>query len=361
MLDATGFTFRTALSAMKYVGEATVEEISGESGTCLTIEWRSPLDERFPDGLLFSLSRAKLRRDVCVVKGIGAKTRDKLARSGLRRLEDLAYSSRRSWRAQARLLLDWIGRDQVGLLRATRRVKDIDLMFCFQPEKVAYLDIETTGLHADARVFAIAIGIAAPEERRFKITQLFARDYAEEFTIVKRAVELLAGTGCIVTFNGKAFDVPVLKGRAWYYLGESDSVFERHHVDLVHELRRVKGLKRRAPLAHYEGSILHEDRAFDIPSAMIPGLYAEFTASGGGPAFTRVLKSVIGPGKPLEVAGTPIGEALISAHPGLSDMFRVLHHNMVDVRSLHRLLGWALRESYSRARASGFPSDERSG
>ncbi len=361
MLDATGSTFRTALSAMRTVAAATVDEISGEAGTCLAIEWHSPLSERFTDELLFSLSRAKLRRDVCIVKGIGAQTRAKLARSGLRRLEDLVYSSRRSWRAQACQMLDWIRNNQAGPLRATRRVKDIDLMFCFKPEKVAYLDIETTGLQPDSRVFAIAIGVAVPGERQFKITQLFARDLAEEYAIVKRAIDMLEGVECIVTFNGKAFDVPVLKGRAWYYLGDSDAVFDRHHVDLVHELRRVKGLKKRARLAQYEASILRKSRSVDVPSAAIPGLYAAFVARDGGEAFTRFMKAAMSTEQPPTGSQTGINEALVNVDYELADMFRVLHHNMVDVKSLHDLIGWALRESYSKARAHDSPPDARSG
>jgi hypothetical protein len=361
MFDATGSTFRTALSAMRTAEEATVDEISGEAGTCLAIEWHSPLSERFPDELLFSLSRAKLRRDVSIVKGIGTQTRVKLARSGLRRLEDLVYSSRRSWRAQACLLLDWIRNNQAGPLRATRRVKDIDLMFCFKPEKVAYLDIETTGLQADSRVFAIAIGVVAPGEKRFKITQLFARDLAEEYAIVKRAIDILEGVECIVTFNGKAFDVPVLKGRAWYYLGDSDVVFDRHHVDLVHELRRVKGLKKRARLAHYEASILHMTRSIDVPSAAIPGLYAAFVARDGGAAFSQFMKAAMGTGQPPAGAQAGINDALVNADFELADMFRVLHHNMIDVKSIHDLIGWALRESYSKTKARDLPPDARSG
>nr|MDO8085073.1 ribonuclease H-like domain-containing protein [Candidatus Sigynarchaeum springense] len=361
MLDTTGGTFKTALSTMLPFDEAVVDEISSEAGTCLAIEWRSPLNARFPDKLLFSLSRAKLRRDICIVKGIGARTRDKLVRSGLKRLEDLVFSSRKSWRSQACSLLDWIDNNRFSSLRATGRVKDIDLMFCFKPEKVAYIDVETTGLNADSIVFAIAIGIAAPEEKLFKITQLFARDYTEEHAIVKRAIDLLKGVDCIVSFNGKAFDVPILKGRAWYYLGDSGVVFDRHHVDLVHELRRVKGLKKRARLAHFETSILHVSRPIDVPSAMIPGIYAGFVARGGGAAFTRFVKGAMGIGQQPAGMRAGINDSLVNADFETADMLRVLHHNMVDVRSLHDLLGWALRESYAKAKARDLPSRLRNG
>ncbi|MEX2681090.1 MAG: ribonuclease H-like domain-containing protein [Candidatus Sigynarchaeota archaeon] len=361
MLDTTSGTFKTALSTMQPFDEAVVDEISIDAGTCLAIEWHSPLNALFPDKLLFSLSRAKIRRDVCIVKGIGERTRDKLARSGLRRLEDLLYSSRRSWRTQAASLLDWIDNDRFALLRATRRIKDLDLMFCFKPEKVAYIDIETTGLNPGSRVFAVAIGIAAPEEKLFKITQLFARDYTEEFTIVKRAVDILNGVDCIVSFNGKAFDVPVLKSRAWYYLGDTDGVFDRHHVDLLHELRRVQGLKRRTRLVHFEASILHATRALDVPSAMIPAIYEGFVARGGGPAFTSSMKAAMGNRQTLPVARSGINETFVDIDFETADMLRVLHHNMIDVKSLHDLLGWALRKSYAKARANDQPYSPQSG
>lgn len=350
MFDASSATFRTALSTIGPIDDAMVKEITSDSGTCLMIEWHSPLNERFPDELLFSLSRAILRRDLRIIKGIGAQTREKLARSGVRCLEDLVLSSRKAWRAQARFLIDLIRCRDASQLRATRRVKDLDLMFCFHPGKVAYVDIETTGLGADARVFAIAIGIVKPGEKQFTITQLFARDPSEEFAIVKRTVDILDGVECIVTFNGKAFDVPVLKGRAWYYLGEAERVFDRHHVDLVHELRRVKGLKKRACLAHYEMSILHVQRAFDVPSAMIPAIYASFVARNHGRAFGQFMKAFAGGEQSKDGSRPVISEALVNAESDMVDIFRVLHHNMVDVRSLHGLLGWALRESYVKSK-----------
>jgi hypothetical protein len=46
-----------------------------------------------------------------------------------------------------------------------------------------------------------------------------------------------------------------------------------------------------------------------------------------------------------------INSALITADFEMGDMFRVLYHNMVDVKSLHDLLGWALRESYAKMKA----------
>jgi uncharacterized protein YprB with RNaseH-like and TPR domain len=87
-------------------------------------------------------------------------------------------TARRSWRQQSNELLKWIEERQVTKLLGTGRAKLIDLLYCFTPEKVAYIDIETTGF-IDARIFAIAIGTIRPAENVFTVVQFLARGYVE--------------------------------------------------------------------------------------------------------------------------------------------------------------------------------------
>src|SRR5262249_38268581 len=70
-----------------------------------------------------------------------------------------------------------------------------------------YLDLETCGL-SNAPVFLA--GTMHWNGSDYVVRQYFARDYAEEAALVDELVRLLAGFGTVVSYNGKAFDVPFL-------------------------------------------------------------------------------------------------------------------------------------------------------
>jgi len=323
-------------------------EMQDDCGSCLVIQKNFSLDKPCIDDRLFASTKSRLKRNVRMIKGIGPQTLLKLTKKRVNSLVDLVYSARRSWRQQASELLKWIEGQQVTKLLETRRAKLIDLMYCFSPEKVAYLDIETTGF-IDARVFAIGIGAIHPAENMFTVSLFLARDYPEEMTILQKACEFLQSFDCIVTFNGKAFDIPMIRDRAWYFFGPASDELNHHHVDLMHDARRVLGLKKRASLSFYEKNFLGVHRPLDIPSSEIPGIYTAFVDSGKGNALTRLLLSAS-----RHEALASVDDATTSDEGqdnlALTGMIRVIYHNMQDVKTLHDLIVHLLERSFKTAR-----------
>jgi hypothetical protein len=77
-------------------------------------------------------------------------------------------------------------------------------------KRTVFLDVETTGLAGGAGTYAFLVGLGWFEGQDFRLRQLFMRDYSEERGLISLVEETLAPLSGIVSFNGKAFDVPLL-------------------------------------------------------------------------------------------------------------------------------------------------------
>lgn len=89
----------------------------------------------------------------------------------------------------------------------------------------------------------------------------------------------LAPSRCLVTFNGKSFDLPTLEARS-AACGLFDRPSVPDHVDLLHEARRR--WRRELPncrLQTVEQLICARRRVGDIPGCDIPAAYHEFVRS----------------------------------------------------------------------------------
>jgi len=156
-------------------------------------------------------------------------------------------------------------------------------------EEYAFLDIETTGLSSSAGTYAFLIGVGRAKADIFQVKQFFLRNPAEEDCQLVALAQFLSGCRVLVTFNGKAFDVPVLRTR-FTLQGLSAPFSNLCHLDLLHLARRL--WKERLPsrtLLDLEAQILGilRDQA-DIPSWIIPQLYVDYLNSGDA----RLIKSV---------------------------------------------------------------------
>ena len=79
-------------------------------------------------------------------------------------------------------------------------------------ENWVYLDIETTGLMGAATI-AFLIGLGEWTGEGFRIDQYFLTDRQGEEAMLEAIGKVLEGRRVLVTFNGKAFDVPVIQSR----------------------------------------------------------------------------------------------------------------------------------------------------
>jgi len=148
------------------------------------------------------------------------------------------------------------------------------------PERLLYLDTETTGLAGGTGTCAFLIGIGFIDHTQFVIRQFFLRDYPEEKAILSALAEILGSYDGLVTYNGKTFDVPLLETR--YALARLKSPFERLlHFDALHPARRLWRLRLEScKLTDLESAVLGIEREGDVPGSEIPGLYFEYLRSG---------------------------------------------------------------------------------
>lgn len=147
--------------------------------------------------------------------------------------------------------------------------------------RFAFLDTETSGLMGGTGTYVFMVGIARFVEDRLVLRQFFMRDPAEEPAMLEAIAQFLAPAQALVTFNGKAFDAPLLATR--YRLHHIPVPFKDYaHLDLLPLARRLwrDRLESRA-LKYLEQHILGLTRAVqEVEGYEIPWLYFDYLKSG---------------------------------------------------------------------------------
>jgi uncharacterized protein YprB with RNaseH-like and TPR domain len=144
------------------------------------------------------------------------------------------------------------------------------------PESWAFLDTETTGLSGSIGTCAFLVGVGRITREGFRVRQFFMRGYAEEASLLEGLARHLKNFKVLITYNGAAFDQPLLESR--YRLNRAQSPFARlPHLDLLHGARRLWKLRfDSCRLVDLENQVLGFEREGDIPGAMIPYVYFEY-------------------------------------------------------------------------------------
>jgi uncharacterized protein YprB with RNaseH-like and TPR domain len=146
-----------------------------------------------------------------------------------------------------------------------------------QPEDALFLDIETCGL-AGCMVFLI--GLMQYREGELHFEQYLARDYSEEPAILRAFAGRLSDARVLVSFNGKAFDMHLIRDRAVFHsVGLPRG--RVHHLDLlVESRRRWRGSVPNCRLQTLETHLCRRSRQGDIPGWAIPDEYHRFVRTG---------------------------------------------------------------------------------
>ena len=141
----------------------------------------------------------------------------------------------------------------------------------------AFLDTETSGLSGGTGTYAFLVGAARFMDGQFVLRQFFMRDPAEEPALLEGLAHFLAPAEALVTFNGKAFDAPLLTTR--YTIHRIPVPYRNYaHLDLLPLARRLwrDRLESRA-LKYLEEHILGLKRSSDeVPGYEIPWLYFDY-------------------------------------------------------------------------------------
>ena len=152
-----------------------------------------------------------------------------------------------------------------------------------------YMDIETTGL-AGAATVAFLVGFGEWVEGDFHVTQLFLKDRSSEEFLLEEVEKRFSGRQTLVTFNGKAFDVPVMRGR-FAISGMRPPEFAPAHLDLLSLVRNMGkrpefGQSLKEAVRRFTGTV----RDGDIPGHLIPALYFIYERDGDASILDPVVK-----------------------------------------------------------------------
>lgn len=167
---------------------------------------------------------------------------------------------------QHKLWLDSFGHLQ-GLLNLKFKLQDL-----------IFIDAETTGLSSGTGTFAFMLGMGwFDSQNTFFVKQIFLPEPACEYEYLTALAEELARFKTIVSFNGKSFDIPLIKTR--YVLHSAPSPFEdMEHIDLLHLSRRAWRYRLSSrTLGEIENHILRFARSeVELPGWMAPKLYLDY-------------------------------------------------------------------------------------
>ena len=139
---------------------------------------------------------------------------------------------------------------------------------------ILFIDTETTGLMGGTGTVSFLIGIGYFNNEEFVVEQFLMRDYDEETPMLIDIRDKLKDHDIVVSFNGKSFDLPLIKTRL--ILNRLKRPDFNLHVDLLHSARRLWSFLDSCSLNSLEENIIDYQRVDDIPGHLIPGLYFEF-------------------------------------------------------------------------------------
>ena len=142
-----------------------------------------------------------------------------------------------------------------------------------QPRQCLFFDTETTGLAGGTGTYIFLAGLGLFEDNEFIVKQYFMMDYDQEPALLYEIAKHVNNAEAFISYNGKSYDVPLLKTR--FLLHQVDSrVNDILHLDLVHTARRLwkKNLES-CSLQNLEQNLLGFRREGDVPGAEIPAMF----------------------------------------------------------------------------------------
>lgn len=184
-------------------------------------------------------------------------------------------------------------------------------------EDIVFLDTETTGLSGGTGTYVFLLGTARIEGAELVLRQHLLRSLAaeREFVAAMRT-ELDAFRAC-ASYNGKAFDLPILRTRVVLAL-RGELAVDESHLDLLHPARRLwRDRFGSTTLRQLEESVLDEPRGGDdIPGSLIPDAYFHYLRAGDESIIAPVLRHNARDVTSLVRIADRVARAVIAARAG---------------------------------------------
>ncbi len=145
-----------------------------------------------------------------------------------------------------------------------------------------FIDLETTGLSGGTGVIPFNVGMGYYRDGKFWVAQYFLGDLSEEERMIKELNQFFKDMKfeSVVTYNGKAFDVPLLETRFIMHRVPFD-LAGLPHLDFLFPARSLWRHKHEScRLSHLAYEVVETYRDEDIPSAEIPWRYFQYLQTG---------------------------------------------------------------------------------
>ncbi len=175
-------------------------------------------------------------------------------------------------------------------------------------EQLVFIDTETSGLAGGTGTIAFLLGMARVEGDVLHTRQWLLLAFRGEHAMLQDALAWLNKGTCLVSFNGKTFDIPLLTGR--YRQNRMPDPFKGlSHLDLMHPTRRAfSGVWEDCRLQTAERNLLQFNRVDDLPGALMPEIWSRFLRYKQIDALPGVLEH-----NHLDVLTLPALAALLAA------------------------------------------------
>ncbi|GAG93646.1 unnamed protein product, partial [marine sediment metagenome] len=95
----------------------------------------------------------------------------------------------------------------LALISKNDEIKNLNL------KKAVFIDTETTGLSGGTGTAVFLVGILFFENNEFRIRQYLMQDFNEELAMLSALKQIFKNFEFIISYNGKAFDIPLLSTR----------------------------------------------------------------------------------------------------------------------------------------------------
>lgn len=260
---------------LKFLNE---REIINQFGNLELVELRT-------EKINFVFPKVELvERDLKLIYGVGPATVNKLNEAGYFTIWDLTKHTK--WSKAAQEVLRIIETKDYGRL-ARYGASDLQLLSFFKPEEIIFIDIETLGLYYIHPVFLV--GFLSFKNGQGKISQLLARNPAEEKALLFETINRLKEAAIIVSFNGRSFDIPYLKGRLRFQ-GLNDEL-KAFHFDLLRQTR--KSYRSQLPncrLLTIERHLFNQERIDDLPGSQVADYYQHYLDTEDQGYLTPILE-----------------------------------------------------------------------
>jgi hypothetical protein len=203
--------------------------------------------------------------------------------------------------------------------------------------RLLFFDLETTGLSGGAGTYAFLVGFGFFDEDGFRTRQFFLRGFGEERALLYAVEDEIAAFAAgrvpvLVTYNGRAFDVPLIETR--YQMHRLRSPFgSMPHVDMLFPARRL--WKRRAPAGDWRpaagGGVTR-----DFAASREPRVASRLDSAPGSCALTAIERDILGLYRQDDVPGWEIPSRYFgyTRTGDARGLIAVLEHNRLDLLSL---------------------------